>query len=116
MFIGKFLVGVAGHNSSYSILDYIGHVFIIITVGLLMVLASTKHRTSRFGRIVRYAAMTLVLISVGFGIYELYTMLKDTEFGSGENFMMAGVFLFIIISSIVFWGLVRNAGVDYKEC
>ena len=109
LLIGNFLVGSAGHNRNFDKLDYLLFAYIIGTVILLTLHENSDKRQNANKTIVFYVVAGLVLTSAILEIVALYdTFFICKCFTTGDNFSSALTVLFLLITIIVFAGLING--------
>ncbi len=94
LFVAKFLVGAAGHNSDTGVSDDIFIAYCIITIIGLMTYANTK--TGRLKQVLRFVNVALVLFGILAAGY-----IAGTIFYEGESILEMAIPLILVIIFII---------------
>ena len=107
--LGNLLAAIAGHNRNFSWVDYLMFGYLLLTAILLTLYYKIKKRQAKHTGFLFYVVSGLVFMSIVFQLYQLYDIFFICRcFSPEENVFTAAIFIFLIISSIVFIGLIKK--------
>ncbi|WP_276503614.1 hypothetical protein [Terrimonas pollutisoli] len=106
---GNFLVAAAGHSKTISRKDYFLFAYLLSTVTLLTLYHNTDKERHTGKRILFFIVAALVLVSIVFELYSLYDIFFLCRcFTASDNIGTLLIFLFSVIATIVFAGIIRE--------
>lgn len=107
LILGQFYSGAAGHNRNFSVSDKLFFAYLIATITLLTYYHNSEKKHLLIGKVIFYAISALVFVSMVYELYALYdTFFICNCFTTGDNIISILIFIFFLISTIVFVGLI----------